>query len=61
MVSKLLGFSAPKANTTAPAELTTEAATAKKSKRNQFLTQGQVAGQELTPQQVGGRNTTFGN
>ena len=61
MVSKLLGFSAPKVQSTAPVELKDEEAKSKKSKRNQFLTEGGVVGAELNPQQVGGRNNVFGN
>jgi hypothetical protein len=60
--SKILGFTAPKVQSTAPVELKDEEAKSKKSKRNQFLTEGQVVGQELSVGQVGGRNTTtFGN
>lgn len=50
----------PKVNSNAVAELTDEEKKAKKSKRNQFLTEGGVVGQELN--QVGStKTTTFGN
>jgi hypothetical protein len=63
MVSKLLGFSAPpKVATPEPAALAEDSKKAVKSRRNQFITEGQASGMELTPQQVSGATgRTFGN
>lgn len=58
----ILGFGAvPKTTTTAATDLATDEVKSKKTRRNQFITEGGVSGQELSPAQVGGRNTTFGN
>lgn len=61
-LSGLLGFGAtPKVATTEPKTLEEDGKKAVKSRRNQFITEGQASGMELTPQQVGGRSNTFGN
>lgn len=61
MVNKLLGFSAPKVESAAPAQLEEDKKTAKKSRINQFLTEGQVSGAELSAGQTGGRSNIFNN
>lgn len=60
-VSKLLGFSAPKVKSAAPAQLEEDKKNARKSRRNQFLTEGKVAGEELASGSVGGKSNIFGN
>lgn len=54
-------FSAPKVQSSAPAELKEDSSKAKLARKSLFATKGGQVGEELDPTQVGQRGSLFGN